>query len=163
MPPELSVSPNVPHGSYAKHLVLIGILVLILLGVGAWQFYFNDADEEETHEEFFSTLLNQNRSLAEAEGLALENRYVESIPLYIQALQQARNNEERTQIQLLAARSMVLVGQYATAVPLLKEIVASEENPRTVRARALAITEIAKIYARGEIEVNRDIFEDEPF
>ncbi|MBI4094118.1 hypothetical protein HY417_04090 [Candidatus Kaiserbacteria bacterium] len=161
MPPEESkmVSQNRPHGVASA----AAIVAIVALGLGAWYWYAQNNAVPATHADFYEKLSAQNASFAEAEKLSTQLRFAEALPLYQAALQSATNDDQRLQIKLLIARMMVQTGAYAEAVPLLKEIIAVNDNLRILRTRAVAVEEISSIYARGILEVNSEIFKDEPF
>lgn len=161
-PPEQTMPT--PHGVSIKRLgIVLVILVLLFLAAAAVQLRFNNEPSQQSHAEFYNALVTENTSFVEAEQLVGAGRFAEAIPFYIQSLDATSDSEQRLQIQLLLARTLIAVQSYTEAVPLLKEIIASDADVRTVRARALAVTEIAKVYTQGNKEVNRDIFRTEPF
>lgn len=162
MPPDSTQHLNAEHRMPAGQLAMVGILVL-LLGIGAWLYFDDRSTPPSTHADFYRVLVTENTPFAEAEALATQMRFAEALPLYQDALRSATHEEQRLQIKLLIARMMVQTGAYAEAVPILKEIVATGDNPRISRGRAAAVEEIAGIYARGIPDLNDQIFKDEPF
>ncbi|MBI5470081.1 hypothetical protein HY968_02040 [Candidatus Kaiserbacteria bacterium] len=164
MPPDSSGPLGVQHSAGASQLLaMAGILVMVLLGFGAWYWYVQNNAVPATHADFYKKLSVQNISFADAEKLSGQLRFAEALPLYQTALQSATNDDERLQIKLLIARATVQTGAYMQAVLLLKEIVATRDNPRASRGRAAAVEEIADLYQQGNPDLNREIFNDEPF
>lgn len=143
-------------------LALIAILGIVLLGAAAWYWYAYETPPA-THAGFYGILSERNASFAKAEEHASHLRFAEALPLYQAALQSATNEDQRIQIRFLIARMMVQTKDFMQAVPLLKEIVNAENTPRFARVRALAVEEIAGLYARSDDAVNAEIFKDEPF
>jgi hypothetical protein len=163
MPPETEQVP-VQHRSYTKLFSILGVMLVLLLAVGGWQLYVNSGNSQKaSHADFYKSLSETNTSFAQAEQLAAQDRYSDALTLYREALQSTRDDEQRLQIRLLEARTLVLMGSYMEAVPILKEIAGTQSELSTSRARALAFAEIAAIYSFGRVQVNREIFKDEPF
>jgi len=144
-------------------MVIIGVVLVVIAGLGGWQWYLTDRLASETHADFYNALVSENASFAQAQRLHMERRFAEALPYYNEALKEASSDEQRLQIRLLEARTMMQLQEYAKAVPLLKEIIAADPSARTAYGRAAAAADIADIYSRGIFTVNRDIFNDEPF
>ena len=166
MPPTpLEPQTPSPHGMHTRRLLtIVATLVVILTGLGVFQwFQMGNSAKYPGHADFYQSLTTTNVSFAQAEQLANNGSFAETLPIYEKALQQATNADERLQIQFLRARAMVQTEAYAEAVPILKEIIAIDATSQTARVRALSVAEMAEIASRGVPDINRVIFKDEPF
>jgi len=164
MPPTVQLQQNTPHVFPHKGLIALGVLgVLLVLALGAWQWYFAKDNTQVSHADFYQEIAGKNPSFVSAEHFVAQGRYAEAVQQYETALAAAITVEEKIKIKVLLAGAMIQSGELAKAIPILKEILTLSSDPLTARGRATAAEGIAEIYSRGDRSVNQEIFTDEPF
>ncbi len=165
MPPDsVETQDKLSHDLRRKgQYVLVGVLLLVLLGLGGWQWYLKNKLADETQADFYNALSKENTAFADAEKLAINGNFSEAIPLYQTALQATHDDKQRLKITLILARAMVQTGDYAHAIPLLKQVITMSTDPVTARGRATAAEEIADLYSQRDTAITNAIFSDQPF
>lgn len=149
-------------------VIFLALVAIVAIG-GYWYVTYSVADSEKkieysTSSTPFMVLTHENKYFAEANAAAKAGNYEQARQLYAQALSNATDSIQASQIQFTAALFEDRHGDAFRAIDLYKQIVANPANASYPRMKANAITNMIELYYRnGSPTVNAQIFKDLPY
>jgi tetratricopeptide (TPR) repeat protein len=149
-------------------LVVLGVIVAAL--IGGFLYVYDRVKVRENTAGYsaiqtpFAVLARDNQYFAQANAAARAGDYEQAIQLYEQALAQAEDSAQASQIQFTIALLEDRHGSALRAIDLYKQIVMDPANDAHPLMRANAIANMVELYYRnGDSAVTEQIFKDPPY